>query len=188
MDHQLGMQGLTHMKSIISTILLAFLLASCAAPTLSGDAIQAAIAQTQVGWTVAPPNTPYPTYTAFPSYTPQPTIAVEVTRIVEVTPTFTSTPMHTPTDTGTPTNTPNATQTAEAVLYAKLHGDKGNGFYLVNVDIAPGIWRSTGTTDDCYWAVTAANGDIIDNHFGMSGGTAYIPQSGFQVQFEDCGI
>jgi hypothetical protein len=34
---------------------------------------------------------------------------------------------------------------------------------------------------------TAANGDIIDNHFGMAGGTAYISPTAFQVEFNDCG-
>jgi hypothetical protein len=79
------------------------------------------------------------------------------------------------------------TQTAEVFLFNKLYGNKGDGFYVVNMDIAPGIWRSTGTGDDCYWEVTQANGDIIDNHFGMSGGTVYITPTAFQVQFEDCG-
>jgi hypothetical protein len=49
------------------------------------------------------------------------------------------------------------------------------------------VWRSDGTNDDCYWEITEADGDIIDNHFGMAGGTASIPASAFQVQFDDCG-
>jgi hypothetical protein len=144
-------------------------------------------------YTPFPINTPFPTYTAFPTYTPQPTIAVEVTKIVMVTPTYTPTPLYTPTITSTPTNTftptktPNATQTAEALQLAKLREDKGNGFYLVNIDIAPGVWRSTGSRDDCYWEITSSNGDIINNHFGMAGGTAYISPTAFHVQFQDCG-
>ena len=84
-------------------------------------------------------------------------------------------------NTPAPTNTPSPTSDP-------LKRAKGDGFYLVGVDIAPGVWRSSGTGDRCYWAVTRANGDIIDNHFGMSGGTAYVSTAGFQVQFESCGI
>jgi hypothetical protein len=183
------------MKPVVLA-LFAVLLIACSP---SASQVQEVIQQTQAAWTPIPTNTPiptytqFPTYTAFPTYTQQPTIAVEVTKIIMVTPTSTPTPLYTPTITSTPTNTftptmtPNSTQTAEAFLIAKLREDKGNGFYLVNVDITPGIWRSTGTNDDCYWAVTAANGDIIDNHFGMAGGTAYISPTAYQVEFNDCG-
>ena len=183
------------MKPIYILVLIALLLLSCSSAP-SGNSIQTAIAQTQAAQATStwiPTNTPYSTYTPFPTYTQLPTIAIEVTRIVMVTLTSTQTPLYTPTITNTPTNTftptmtPNKTQTAEALLIAKLRENKGNGFYLVNVDIAPGVWRSTGTNDDCYWALTAANGDIIDNHFGMAGGTAYIPTTGYQVEFNDCG-
>jgi len=133
-------------------------------------------------------------------------VEVEVTRIVEVevtrivTATFTPTPLFTPTITLTPTNTstptntptitstPNVVQTEQAREWVRLTRDRGSGFYLVNVDIAPGIWRSTPGLDGCYWKVSSATGDIIANHFGMSGGTAYIPSTAFQVQFDDCGI
>jgi len=66
---------------------------------------------------------------------------------------------------------------------------KPAGNYLVGVDIAPGVWRNNGTTDNCYWEVTDRSGSIISNDFGMGGGTAYIPASAFQVSFnEDCGV
>jgi endonuclease YncB( thermonuclease family) len=87
----------------------------------------------------------------------------------------------TPTKTPAPTNTPKPTVNP-------LTRQRGNGFYLVNIDIAPGLWRSTGTGDKCYWATTNSNGDINDNHYGMSGGTMRIFPSDFQVQFEDCGL
>jgi len=83
--------------------------------------------------------------------------------------------------------TPNASQTAQAKLTAQLRADKGDGFYLVNVDIAPGVWRSTGSGDGCYWSTTTKTGDIIDNHFGMSGGTTFISPSTFQVELNGCG-
>lgn len=103
-----------------------------------------------------------------------------VTQIVIVTPTFTATPLFTPTITNTPLP-PTATPDL-------LKAPKSDGFYLINVDIAPGVWRSTGTASgSCYWSVTTATGDIIDNHFGDPGGTAYIAPNGFQVEFNGCG-
>jgi len=183
----------TMSKSKITTIIcITILLLTACSP--SDSQIQDAIEQTQAVWTPIPTYTAVPTYTAFPTYTPPPTVAIEVTRIVLVTPTYTPTPLFTPTitstptNTGTPTATANATQTAQAKLTERLREDKGDGFYLVNVDIAPGIWRSTGKSDKCYWATTTKTGDIIDNHFGMSGGTAFIAPNAFQVEFNGCGI
>jgi hypothetical protein len=129
-----------------------------------------------------------PTGTNVPTYTPPPTIVV--TKLVIVTPESTATPIYTPTITNTPlppTSTPDRLLTSTAEAMEKLTADKGDGFYLVNIDIAPGVWRSTGTGNSCYWATTTATGDIIDNHFGMSGGTAYISPNAFQIEFEDCG-
>lgn len=73
-------------------------------------------------------------------------------------------------------------------LEKSLFDEKQPGIYLVNVDIAPGIWRNNGTSDECYWEITTESGDVIDNHMGMSGGTANIPATAFQVTFEkECG-
>ena len=147
------------MKRLLSALLALFILTACAP---SAQSVQTAIAQTQTAWTKVP------TQTARPTYTPPPT--VYVTKVVIVTATFTATPEFTPSATLDP-----------------LFQPKGDGFYLVGVDIAPGVWRSTGTGTKCYWEVTEKNGDIVDNNFGMSGGTAYIPPTAFQVQFEKCG-
>ena len=178
-------------RCVLILVVIAFGLSACGP---SEEAISEAISATMEAWTPIPSNTPQP------SQTSAPTIAVEVTRLFVVTTTYTPTPRFTatitltPTDTSTPTNTPtitktpNATQTAQAIALERLRRDKGNGFYLVNVDIAPGVWRSTGSGDGCYWATTSATGSILDNHFGMSGGTAYISPSAFQVEFSDCGI
>jgi hypothetical protein len=60
------------MKSIYSLLFFAALLASCSSAP-SGDAIQTAIAQTQLAQptsTPIPTNTPYPTYTPFPTVSP----------------------------------------------------------------------------------------------------------------------
>jgi len=106
-----------------------------------------------------------------------------------VTPTYTHTPLYTATITNTPTMTLTPTNTVPpTTTLDPLKKDKGAGFYLVGVDIAPGVWRSNGTADDCYWSVTKKNGDIIDNHFGMAGGTIYISPTAFQVELlEECG-
>jgi hypothetical protein len=68
-----------------------------------------------------------------------------------------------------------------------LRSSKKDGFFLVGVDISPGIWRSSGTGNSCYWEITTKTGNILSNHFGMSGGTMYIPATAFQVQLQDCG-
>lgn len=122
-------------------------------------------------------------------------VEVEVTRIVEVevtrmyqiqvpvTVTATETPKYTPTITLIPTQT----QIPTATL-SPLEKSRGSGFYLVGVDIAPGVWRSTPGIDNCYWKVSTKTGGIIKNHFGMSGGTCYISASAYMVEFDDCGM
>ena len=127
-----------------------------------------------------PTQTAFPTLTALPTYTPLPT---QTPWIIIVTPTFTATPMFTPTNTIVPTSTQPPTSTP-----SPLKKDKKPGFYLVGIDIAPGVWRSLGSSDSCYWSITDRYGNIINNHFGMAGGTMYIPTQSYQVQLDaDCG-
>ena len=165
-----------------------FLLSSCSnieermQPTIEARVeieINEGIEKLVAEFTEIPTNTPYPTYTAFPTLTPNPTYTPN---IVVVTATYTSTPKYTPTITLTPTSTATPTNTQDPTKT-----DKYDGFYLVGSEIAPGVWRSNGTQDDCYWEVSTSTGDIISNHFGMAGGTMYVPSSGFQVMLEDCG-
>jgi hypothetical protein len=133
-----------------------------------------------------PTQTAYPTYTPINTFTPYPTYTIVPTytpKIKIVTPTFTSTPLFTPTITETPTITPSKTNTPDP-----LTKDKGPGYYLVGTEIAPGVWRSLGTANGCYWSTNSKTGDIISNHFGMAGGTMYIPGSAFEVRLEaECG-
>jgi len=68
-----------------------------------------------------------------------------------------------------------------------LSSDKSDGFFLVGVEIAPGVWRSQGNADNCYWSITTRTDNIINNYFGMAGGTMYIPATAFQVRLQDCG-
>ena len=65
---------------------------------------------------------------------------------------------------------------------AEPMADKSAGFYLVNIDKTPGNWRNDGTSDGCYWEVTTQTGEIIDNHFGMGGGTMYVPPNAYEVE------
>lgn len=133
-----------------------------------------------------PTTTPYPTHTPQNTYTPYLTLTPmnTATPIIKVvTPTFTATPLFTATETGTPTETLPPTETPDL-----LKQSRGPGFYLIGVDVAPGVWRSNGNTDSCYWSVTTKTGSIIRNHFGMAGGTAYLPATGYQIEFgSDCG-
>lgn len=150
----------------------------------SEKAILAAIAQTPLA-TAYPTFTSYPTQTAYPTLTPYPTYTTGPTstaRIQLVTATLTATPKYTATIMNTPTNTNTPVPTKDP-----LQKDRGDGFYLIGIDIAPGVWRSMGTGDSCYWSITTKTDSIINNHFGMSGGTMYVPASGYQVQLEDCG-
>lgn len=169
------------MKTLTVIILFSLLLVSCSQEAPTPDptllAVQTEYAQVQVQLSDKDATLVYVLgqYHWLQSATPETIVKV-------VTTTFTPTPKHTPTITNTPEPTNTQTPTIDP-----LKRSRGNGFYLIGVDIAPGVWRSNGSGDSCYWAVTRADGDIIDNHFGMSGGTAYIPEYGYQVQFEDCG-
>ncbi len=78
-------------------------------------------------------------------------------------------------------------ENADQVLRADATEPKSDGFYTVNVEIAPGRWRSTGTSDACYWARLNENQDIVENHFGLSGGTLIIPEGDYEIAFEGCG-
>jgi hypothetical protein len=142
--------------------------------------IQSRIEQTIAMFTQVPSNTPYATQTAYPTLTLLPTYTP---RIIIVTPTATATPKYTSTITETPTNTATVTKTPDPTKM-----DKNPGFYLVGNEIAPGVWRSLGDSDSCYWEITTQTGNILSNHFGMAGGTMYIPTSAFQVMLDpDCG-
>lgn len=159
------------------------LLAAC---TPKPEKVQPYVEQTL---TSLPTQTSYPTFTLQPTYTLQATFTPENTQtpnyVIQtqiVTATNTPTLEYTPTITHTPTNTATLTPTIDP-----LKAKRGNGIYLVGVDIAPGVWRSDGTGDRCYWEISTAQGKIINNHYGMSGGTAYISNTAFQVTFDDCG-
>lgn len=123
-----------------------------------------------------------PTQTAYPTYTlPATQTARVITKIVTIT--FTPTPEFTPTNTLPPTKTQIPSPTISPL--ALPHGP---GVYLVGIDIEPGVWRNNSSNDNCYWKITTKTDDIINNYYGMGGGTMYIPSNGFQVIMEkECG-
>jgi hypothetical protein len=54
--------------------------------------------------------------------------------------------------------------------------------------VAAGVWRNDSTGDGCYWAITSKSGDIENNHYGLGGGTMYVPATGYQVEMgKKCG-
>jgi hypothetical protein len=171
--------------SAVAVLVISFCLSACGP---SKAELVKIVDQTQAA---IPSQTPYPTYTPQTTFTPYPTYTVPPTytpdiRIQIVTATFTNTPEFTPTITLTPTITPIPTNTLSPIEAPKM-----NGIYLVNVDMAPGLWRSEkGVSDDrCYWELTTKTGDIINNFYGASGGTMFIPESAFQVELKDgCGM
>jgi hypothetical protein len=66
-----------------------------------------------------------------------------------------------------------------------------DGVYRINVDIAPGQWKSMSDateTQSCYWARIASDGTIIDNFFGYGGTVVNINDSDFAVEFKSCSI
>lgn len=75
---------------------------------------------------------------------------------------------------------------------ARLTQDKGDGFYTVGEEIAPGTWRSTGGGDACYWErLSGFSGefeDIITNYFGTAGVTVTISSSDAAFKTERCGM
>lgn len=131
------------------------------------------------------------TYTPYPTYTPLATLEAET---IFVTITYTPTPRFTPTESLTPTITLTPSATLDPVqietenAFAKLTTPKKTGFYLVNVDIAPGTWRTEpGVSDNCYWAINDKNQDTVKNNFGPSGSTFTIRPTDFEVEIGDCG-
>jgi hypothetical protein len=68
---------------------------------------------------------------------------------------------------------------------------KEDGVFRVNIDIAPGRWKSMSDateTQSCYWARISTDGSIIQNYFGYGGTSLYIYKSDFAVEFKDCSV
>ena len=62
-----------------------------------------------------------------------------------------------------------------------------DGTYIVNQQIAPGTYRSTGKGSACYWERSGASGDVLDNHFGLTGGSVTIQAADVTFSSRHCG-
>lgn len=86
--------------------------------------------------------------------------------------------------------TPDFNATEAAINFRAMHNPKFDGNYLVNVDIAPGVWRNDGSASDgtdCYWERLTKQGGIIDNYIGAGNGTMFIDAGDFEVHMSRCG-
>ncbi len=156
-------------------------------------------------YTAQPTNTAYPTYTIAPTKTAKPTATRSSVRRGTVTATVTPFPTMTayPTYTVLPSLTPNATYTAQPTPEPQviwqivtatndpdvLKADKKDGFYLVGVDIAPGIWtiQPDASYTKCYWKLTDRRNQIIRNYLGTAGGSIFIDDTMLQLEIQNCG-
>ena len=178
------------MRRILVLSLVFVFLSSCAP---SAEQIKLAVVGTLAA---IPTYTPYPTYTPQePTYTPGPTQTPVIIVVIATYP---------PPDSAPPTQAPAAPEiileptfapaaTAPAPTQApEIPGtrtaDKGPGIYLVGIDIAPGVWRNNGTSDNCLWRRQDRKGELIKMFWGQGGGTIYIDPTDFQVDLQkDCG-
>jgi hypothetical protein len=74
----------------------------------------------------------------------------------------------------------------EAPVNASLKAPKGRGSYLVGVDIAPGIWRSSGTENVCYLKLNTLAGETEDMVGDPPGSTFSIPAGNWIVVISGC--
>jgi hypothetical protein len=75
-----------------------------------------------------------------------------------------------------------------ALPMAQQIAPKKDGFYVIGVDIAPGVWRSTGPGAQCYWERTNITQDILDNDLDFAGGAVTIRPDDFEFYARGCGI
>jgi hypothetical protein len=78
-------------------------------------------------------------------------------------------------------------ETRQPELAPDAFDPKESGFYTVGIEIAPGVWHSTGTGDACYYARYDDQQGIIDNYFGDSGITITIQPGDYEVELDECG-
>jgi hypothetical protein len=188
------------MKKCFLLITVVLLLCAC---TPSAGTIQTAIAQTQGPITqtqmaIAQTQTFAPSLTSIDTLTPSRTATpvFTMTSFQTATPLFTLTPSQiatplftmTPSETATSTFTSTSTDTwTPTATINPLTLARGDGYYLVNVEIAPGTWRNNGTDEHYNWVTTTRTGAIIRDYFGPGSGTAYIGPTDFAFQATRCG-
>jgi len=70
----------------------------------------------------------------------------------------------------------------------QLTAPKGDGAYLVGVEIAPGLWRSeAGQEEGCYWVRRKYDGIIQEQYLGPSGVTVQVRPDDYEIEFSGCG-
>jgi hypothetical protein len=74
-----------------------------------------------------------------------------------------------------------------ALPVEKQTSAKTDGFYVVGLDIAPGVWKSGGQSAQCYWARQNVTQDLIDNDLGFAGGVVTIRPDDFEFYTRGCG-
>jgi hypothetical protein len=172
-------------KRLVLTIWL-MIITGCQ-PTSELSALQTSIARTQTAiasFTPYPTHTPQPvlaTQTPYPTYTQAPSLTPVV---LLVTATSSATPQNTATPTATATRTPTPLPTLNF-----LQINKGAGNYLVNVEIAAGLWKNNSTLDNCYWKRASRSGNTIEEYTGKGGGTMRIAATDYRVEMDwNCGV
>jgi hypothetical protein len=64
---------------------------------------------------------------------------------------------------------------------------KGDGYYIVGVDISIGTWESQGTGSLCLWELTDQNQENIRFGMGPAGGAATITEDSYEFYTTGCG-
>ncbi len=64
---------------------------------------------------------------------------------------------------------------------------KTDGYYVVGLDMAPGVWKSNGQGAQCYWARQNVTQDLLDNDLGFAGGAVTIRPDDFEFYTRGCG-
>lgn len=86
---------------------------------------------------------------------------------------------------------------ANAAAGQSLESDRANGklvytgSYLVGKDVQPGTWQSQGEkVENCYWEISDAQGNIIDNNFISVAPqfSIHIPPTAAGFTVRDCGF
>lgn len=67
-----------------------------------------------------------------------------------------------------------------------MKAPKGRGSYLVGVEMAPGIWRSSGTEDTCYLKLNSLAGELEDIVGDPPGSTFSVPVGDYIVIISGC--
>ena len=169
-------------KVFVIFILALFFVTGC---SVSREYIALQIDATRMSSTLSVMQTSAAVHKVIPSATPW---IIIVTQTPSSTPRYTATITLTPSETPLPTDTPIPSETPlPSPTTDVLTMPKTDGNYLVNVDIAPGVWRSDGQQEDCYWKLTTKTDDIIKNYLGLAGGTMYVSPSAFAVHLDGCG-